>query len=129
MTVQKRRVLKEVTIDSSLRNYWKTPEAISRLTPEQFRVTQQSGTELLNASGRYLHITEPGIHADIVSGEPLFASSDKYNQDAAGRASPNPSSQPTSKNVEIPRMAWSAPLRTPWYADPERSLTWVATII
>jgi peptide-methionine (R)-S-oxide reductase len=38
---------------------------------------QQSGTELLNA-GRYLHNTEPGIHVDIVSGEPLFASSDKY---------------------------------------------------
>ncbi len=39
MTVQKKRVLKEVTIDSSLHNYRKTPEAISRLTPEQFRVT------------------------------------------------------------------------------------------
>ena len=62
---------------TSLRNYSKTPEAISHLTPEQFRVTQQSGTEL-PGTGNYLHNKEPGIYVDIVSGEPLFASSDKY---------------------------------------------------
>ena len=62
---------------TSLRNYSKTPEAISHLTPEQFRVTQQSGTEL-PGSGKYLHNKEPGIYVDIVSGEPLFASSNKY---------------------------------------------------
>ena len=55
----------------------KGPEAISRQTSEQFRVTQQGGTELPNP-GRYLHNTEPGIYADIVLGEPLVASSDKY---------------------------------------------------
>jgi SelR domain len=71
------RVLKEVSWTPVLRNYRKTPEAISRLTAEQFRVTQQSATELPNP-GRYLHNTESGIHADIVLGEPLFASSDKY---------------------------------------------------
>ena len=70
-------VLKELTIDTSLRNYRKTPEAISRLTPEQFQIAQQSGTELLTTD-RYLHNTGPGIYVDIVSGEPLFASSDKY---------------------------------------------------
>jgi peptide methionine sulfoxide reductase MsrB len=43
-------MFREVTMDTSLRNYSKTPEAISRLTPEQFRVTQQSGTELPNSS-------------------------------------------------------------------------------
>ena len=64
-------------MEPSLRNYRKTPEGISRLTPEQFRVTQQSGTELPN-TGKYLHNKEPGIYVDIVSGEPLFASSDKY---------------------------------------------------
>ena len=78
MTVQKKRAcLKEVTIDTSLRNYRKAPEAISRLTPEQFRITRQSGTELPN-TGRYLHNTEPGIYVDIVSASLLFASSDKY---------------------------------------------------
>jgi peptide-methionine (R)-S-oxide reductase len=57
--------------------YQKTPEALSRLTPEQFRITQQSGTEY-TGSGEYLHNKAPGIYVDIVSGEPLFASSDKY---------------------------------------------------
>jgi peptide-methionine (R)-S-oxide reductase len=64
-------------MDKSLPNYGKTPEGVSRLTPEQFRVTQESGTELPN-TGQYLHNKEPGIYVDIVSGEPLFASSDKY---------------------------------------------------
>jgi peptide-methionine (R)-S-oxide reductase len=55
----------------------KTPEALAKLTPEQFRVTQQNGTEA-PGSGEYLHNKAPGIYVDIVSGEPLFASSDKY---------------------------------------------------
>ena len=58
-------------------SYRKTAEAVSRLSPEQFRVTQQSGTEQ-PGTGEYLHNKEPGIYVDIVSGEPLFASSDKY---------------------------------------------------
>ena len=57
--------------------YRKTPEAIARLTPEQYRVTQESGTER-PGTGPLLHNKEPGIYVDIVSGEPLFASSDKY---------------------------------------------------
>jgi len=58
-------------------SYRKTAEAVSRLSPEQFRVTQQRGTER-PGTGEYLHNKEPGIYVDIVSGEPLFASSDKY---------------------------------------------------
>ncbi len=58
-------------------NYRKTPEAISLLTPEQYRVTQQNGTEA-PGTGQHLDNKEPGICVDIVSGEPLFASSDKY---------------------------------------------------
>jgi peptide-methionine (R)-S-oxide reductase len=57
--------------------YRKTAEAVSGLTPEQYRVTQLSGTEA-PGSGALLHNKEPGIYVDIVSGEPLFASSDKY---------------------------------------------------
>ncbi|MGY8776622.1 MAG: peptide-methionine (R)-S-oxide reductase MsrB [Longimicrobiales bacterium] len=57
--------------------YAKTPEAISALTPEQYRVTQESGTEQ-PGTGAYLDNKQPGIYVDIVSGEPLFASSDKY---------------------------------------------------
>ncbi len=57
--------------------YSKTAQAVSALSPEQFRVTQQSGTER-PGTGQYLHTKEPGIYVDVVSGEPLFASSDKY---------------------------------------------------
>jgi peptide-methionine (R)-S-oxide reductase len=57
--------------------YVKNPEAIAALSAEQYRVTQRSGTEA-PGSGQYLHNKEPGIYVDIVSGEPLFASSDKY---------------------------------------------------
>ena len=57
--------------------YSKTEEALRKLTSEQYRVTQQSGTEY-PGSGEYLHNHEPGIYVDIVSGEPLFASSDKF---------------------------------------------------
>jgi len=58
-------------------SYAKSKEAIANLTPEQFRVTQESGTER-PGTGEYLHNKEPGIYVDIVSGEPLFASSDKF---------------------------------------------------
>jgi len=58
-------------------DYHKNPEAIARLSPEQFRVTQQSATER-PGTGAYLHNTEAGIYVDIVSGEPLFASTDKF---------------------------------------------------
>ena len=58
-------------------SYGKSKEAIANLTPEQFRVTQQSGTER-PGTGEHLNNKEPGIYVDIVSGEPLFASSDKF---------------------------------------------------
>jgi peptide-methionine (R)-S-oxide reductase len=58
--------------------YRKTAEAVAALSQEQYRVTQQSGTER-PGTGTYLHNKEPGIYVDIVSGEPLFASSDKYD--------------------------------------------------
>lgn len=57
--------------------YEKTQEAISRLSIEEFRVTQQDATER-PGTGKLLHNKEPGIYVDIVSGEPLFASADKY---------------------------------------------------
>lgn len=58
--------------------YVRSKEAIGRLTPEQFRVTQQNGTERAD-TGEYNHHKEPGIYVDLVSGEPLFASADKYD--------------------------------------------------
>ena len=57
--------------------YRKTQEAIAKLTPQQFRVTQENATER-PGTGELLHNKQPGIYVDIVSGEPLFASSDKF---------------------------------------------------
>jgi peptide-methionine (R)-S-oxide reductase len=57
--------------------YQKSLDAISALTPEQFRVTQENGTER-PGTGEWLDNTLPGIYVDVVSGEPLFASSAKY---------------------------------------------------
>ena len=57
--------------------YTKSADAIAKLSPEQYRITQQSGTEP-PGTGEYLHNKEPGIYVDVVSGEPLFASSDKF---------------------------------------------------
>jgi peptide-methionine (R)-S-oxide reductase len=59
-------------------DYRKTPEALARLTPEQHRVTQENGTER-PGTGEYLDTREPGLYVDIVSGEPLFASADKFD--------------------------------------------------
>lgn len=61
-----------------MKSYVKTDAAIAKLTPEQFHVTQQSGTER-PGTGVYLENKETGIYVDIVSGEPLFASSDKFD--------------------------------------------------
>ena len=60
-----------------MKHYRKSEEAIQALTPEQYRVTQQSGTER-PGTGEYLRNSEPGLYVDIVSGEPLFASADKF---------------------------------------------------
>jgi len=57
--------------------YKKNPEVIASLDAEQYRVTQESGTEA-PGSGELLNNYEPGIYVDIVSGEPLFASSEKF---------------------------------------------------
>ena len=57
--------------------YRKTEAAIARLSPEEYRVTQQNATER-PGTGALLYNKEPGIYVDIVSGEPLFASSDKF---------------------------------------------------
>lgn len=60
-----------------MQKFSKSQEALRKLSPEQYRVTQQNGTER-PGTGEYLHNREPGIYVDIVSGEPLFASSDKF---------------------------------------------------
>ncbi len=58
-------------------DYRKTDAALAALTPEQYRVTQENGTER-PGTGTLLANKDAGIYVDIVSGEPLFASADKY---------------------------------------------------
>lgn len=60
------------------KNYQKTTEAIEKLTPEQYRVTQENGTER-PFQNQYWDHNEPGIYVDIVSGEPLFVSTTKFD--------------------------------------------------
>lgn len=58
--------------------YEKNPDVVAALDEMQYYVTQQSGTER-PGTGEYLGNKERGIYVDVVSGEPLFASSDKYD--------------------------------------------------
>jgi peptide-methionine (R)-S-oxide reductase len=58
--------------------YSKNPTAIASLTPEEYAVTQESATEPA-FTGKYVDNHEDGIYVDIVSGEPLFSSTDKFD--------------------------------------------------
>jgi peptide-methionine (R)-S-oxide reductase len=59
------------------KEYNKNPAAVDALSPEQYQVTQKNGTER-PFTGEYWDNHEPGIYVDVVSGEPLFASVDKF---------------------------------------------------
>jgi peptide-methionine (R)-S-oxide reductase len=63
--------------ESIMPDYHKNPDAISKLSREQYRVTQKGETER-PFENEYWDNREPGIYVDIVSGEPLFASKDKF---------------------------------------------------
>jgi peptide-methionine (R)-S-oxide reductase len=83
--------------------YGKSQEAIDRLTAEQRRVTQEAGTER-PFTGEYNDHTEAGIYVDIVSGEPLFASSDILSRAAGGQVSLSLSFPQTSTSCGTPPM-------------------------
>lgn len=59
-------------------DYGRTPEAVDRLTDAQYRVTQEDGTEPAFRN-RYWDNHEAGVYVDVVSGQPLFSSVDKYD--------------------------------------------------
>lgn len=59
-------------------DYAKTDEAVRKLSPTQYRVTQENSTER-PFTGEYHDNKEPGIYVDVVSGEPLFVSTDKFD--------------------------------------------------
>jgi len=86
--------------------YEKRPEAVAALSPEEYHVTQESGTER-PGTGKLLGNKEPGIYVDIVSGEPLFASADKYESGCGW-----PSFTKPIENVTEHRDAWLGMVRT-----------------
>jgi len=61
-------------------HYEKSPEAIAQLTPKQYKVTQERGTEPA-FDNEFWDNKEAGLYVDVVSGEPLFASTKKYDSD------------------------------------------------
>ena len=63
---------------SERKRYGKDPQKVSGLDAEAYRVTQENGTEP-PFSGALLNNKEPGVYVDVVSGEPLFASFDKFD--------------------------------------------------
>jgi methionine-R-sulfoxide reductase len=88
--------------------YNKNPEALSRLSPEQYRVTQQDGTER-PFDNAYWDNKEPGIYVDVVSGEPLFASVNKFD---SGTGWPSFTRPIDAKNVVENRDASHGMVRT-----------------
>jgi peptide methionine sulfoxide reductase msrA/msrB len=79
----------------------------ARLTPEQYRVTRQCGTEPPFRNAYWDH-HEPGLYVDVVSGEPLFASTDKFD---SGTGWPS-FTRPVAPNVEAVRDASHGMVRT-----------------
>jgi methionine-R-sulfoxide reductase len=81
-------------------------ELRQRLSPEQYQVTQHEGTER-PFSNEYWDNKQPGIYVDIVSGEPLFSSLDKYD---SGTGWPSFTQPLESDNVitRTDRKLWTA---------------------
>ena len=61
-----------------MKNYCKDQTAIEKLTPMQRNVTQNNGTEP-PFRNEFHDFKEEGLYVDIVSGEPLFTSADKFD--------------------------------------------------
>jgi peptide-methionine (R)-S-oxide reductase len=77
--------------------YNKNPAAVSALSPEQYNVTQKNGTER-PFTGEYWDNHEPGIYVDVVSGEPLFASVDKFESGSGWPSFTRPIQGPNGSN-------------------------------
>ncbi len=88
--------------------YEKTAEAVARLSAEQYRVTQQSATER-PGTGAYLNNKKAGIYVDIVSGEPLFASADKYESGCGWPSFTKPLEPANVNELRDATYAWCVP--------------------
>ncbi len=87
-------------------DYTKTPEAVARLTPEQRRVTQHDGTEPAFGNA-YWDLHDDGIYVDVVSGQPLFSSTDKYDSGTGWPSFTRPI-EPDVVTTKTDRMLWMA---------------------
>ena len=85
-------------------DYRKTPEAVARLTPQQYHVTQEDGTEPAFRN-EYWNNHEPGIYVDVVSGQPLFASTDKYDSRSGWPSFTRPI-EPDAVTEKVDRSLW-----------------------
>lgn len=85
-------------------DYRKTPEAVERLTPEQYRVTQEDGTEPAFRN-KYWNNHDAGIYVDVVSGQPLFSSTDKYDSRSGWPSFTRPI-DPSAVTEKVDRTLW-----------------------
>lgn len=74
----------------------KKQERLKKLTPTQFAVTQEAATER-PFTGRYDDFYDEGLYVDVVSGEPLFSSRDKYDAGCGWPSFTKPVSELTTK--------------------------------
>ena len=70
-----------------------------KLTQEQYYVTQESGTEYAFRNAFWDHFAK-GIYVDIVTGEPLFSSTDKYESSCGWPAFTKPIEEPSIVEIE-----------------------------
>ena len=80
-------------------------ELRARLTPQQYRVTQEGATEP-PFQNEYWGNTRPGIYVDVVSGVPLFSSLDKFDSGCGCRVSRSPSRRRTWSNCPTTATTW-----------------------
>jgi len=126
--------LEEIRLFSSLRidpgDYQKpAAEAIrDKLTQEQYTVTQESGTEY-PFYNEFWNLFEKGIYVDIVTGEPLFSSTDKYESSCGWPAFTKPIEAPSvvyledsshgMQRIEVRSRAGNSHLGHVFLDDPE----------
>jgi peptide-methionine (R)-S-oxide reductase len=82
------------------KDYNKNPAAVGALSPEQYQVTQKNGTER-PFTGEYWDNHEPGIYVDVVSGEPLFASVDKFESGTGWPSFTRPIREPDGSDYVV----------------------------
>src|SRR3984957_15438848 len=101
-------------------NYTKDADKVAKLTPEQYQVTQEAATEPPFRNEFWDH-KEAGIYVDVVSGEPLFASTKKFDSgwgwptftDPLGRHPPPTATWATSLTTDLETKAVCAIASTP----------------